>query len=990
MKRQWSPEELIETFILVPKEQTVLPGDIANANVHNRLGFAVMLKFFQLEGRFPNYLGEIPHQVIEFIAQQLGFEETDLSNYSLTGSVHKRHRVQIREFLGFRRMTKEDKEIVKQWLVDEVLPHAPHFEALKDQLNRHLQHLQFERPSAKELTRLIYSANRTHEQLFCHSIASRIPAQASHKLDALLSTETTLEDETQFRQSVFNRLKSDPGRLGLKSLLREIGKLENIRQIDLPDNLFKDVSGRLLQAYRRRASAELAGQLRSHSAPVRYTLVAAFCHQRLREITDNLVELLVQIVHRLSINAERRVEREFLEDFKHVHGKEAILYRIAQAALAHPSKPVEEVIYPVASPEKLQALIDEKERTGATYQEKVYTRIRTSYLHHYRRMVPPLLETLEFKSNNATHRPAIEALALLKRYQDNPNRYFNEDEEVITTGVLPARQRDLVVEKDTDGKERINCVNYEICVLQALREKLRSREVWVAGAKKFGNPEEDLPKDFEHQREEYYQALHQPIEADVFINKLQEQMSEALTTLNQGLPDNQHVKILQRNKGWIAVSPLTAQPEPQNLSDLKQEMTRRWSLTSLLEVLKETDLRVNFTDRFRTVASREHLERSTLQRRLLLALYGLGTNTGLKRICAGIPEESQSNLLYVKRNFIHAEHLRNAITEVVNAIFQARSTAIWGEATTTCASDSKKFGAWDQNLMTEWHSRYGGRGVMIYWHVEKKSACIYSQLKTCSSSEAAAMLTGLLRHNTAMTVERNYVDTHGQNEVVFAFCHLLGFELMPRFKRIGAQRLYQPHTGAKENYPNLEPVLIRVINWEVIRQQYDQMIKYATALRVGTAATESILKIFSRSEIQHPTHKALVELGRAVKTIFLCRYLHSEALRQEVNEGLNVVERWNGANDFIFYGRGGEFATNRMTNQEISALALHLLQSCLIYINTLMIQQILSEPQWMSRMQAEDFRALTPLIWNHITPYGSFRLDFEERLKLETSQEDLT
>ena len=173
------PEELIETFIFVPKEQAVLPGDIANANVHNRLGFAVMLKFFQLEGRFPNHLGEIPHQVIEFIAQQLGFEETDLSNYRLSGSVHKRHRVQIREFLGFRRMDKEDKEAVKQWLVDEVLPHAPHFEELKDQLNSHLRRLQFERPSAKELTRLIYSANRTHEKLFCHSIANRIPAKAS-------------------------------------------------------------------------------------------------------------------------------------------------------------------------------------------------------------------------------------------------------------------------------------------------------------------------------------------------------------------------------------------------------------------------------------------------------------------------------------------------------------------------------------------------------------------------------------------------------------------------------------------------------------------------------------------------------------------------------------------------------------------------------------------------------------------------------------------
>jgi TnpA family transposase len=56
--------------------------------------------------------------------------------------------------------------------------------------------------------------------------------------------------------------------------------------------------------------------------------------------------------------------------------------------------------------------------------------------------------------------------------------------------------------------------------------------------------------------------------------------------------------------------------------------------------------------------------------------------------------------------------------------------------------------------MTEWHIRYGGRGVMIYWHVERKSACIYSQLKRCSSSEVAAMIEGVLRHDTEMEVDR--------------------------------------------------------------------------------------------------------------------------------------------------------------------------------------------------------------------------------------------
>jgi TnpA family transposase len=61
---------------------------------------------------------------------------------------------------------------------------------------------------------------------------------------------------------------------------------------------------------------------------------------------------------------------------------------------------------------------------------------------------------------------------------------------------------------------------------------------------------------------------------------------------------------------------------------------------------------------------------------------------------------------------------------------------------------------------------------MIYWHVEKKSACIYSQLKTCSSSEVAAMITGVLRHEMEMNLQKNYVDTHGQSEVGFAFSHL--------------------------------------------------------------------------------------------------------------------------------------------------------------------------------------------------------------------------
>ena len=98
---------------------------------------------------------------------------------------------------------------------------------------------------------------------------------------------------------------------------------------------------------------------------------------------------------------------------------------------------------------------------------------------------------------------------------------------------------------------------------------------------------------------------------------------------------------------------------------------------------------------------------------------------------------------------------------------------------------------------------------------------------------------------------------------------------------------------------------------------------------------------------------------------------------------MNVIENWSGANSFIFYGRGGDFATNRLDEQELAALSLHLLQICLVYINTLLIQQVLAEPKQFQQMKKEDLRALTPLIYSHVTPYGTFRLDLSERMLIE-------
>jgi TnpA family transposase len=598
-------------------------------------------------------------------------------------------------------------------------------------------------------------------------------------------------------------------------------------------------------------------------------------------------------------------------------------------------------------------------------------------------MIVPLLDTLEFRSNNSKHTPVLDAVNHLKSNREHRGQYFTDIDDIPVVGVVKSKRFDTVIEQDKDGDDRINRINYEIEVLQALRERLRSKEIWVVGACRYRNPDEDLPGDFSSNSDAYYEALNLPKNPEDLIEKLKTDLEKALKHTNKEMPKNPLVKIIPTGKNRIRITPQVPQAEPENLARLKAEIFNRWPATGLLDVLKEADLRVNFTQLFQSSRQRETLDQNTIQKRLLLSLFALGTNAGLKRIAASGHDASYKELLHIKHSFLEKNTLREAISQVANATLAVRLPEIWGEGTTSCASDSTKIGAWDQNLMTEWHVRYGGRGVMIYWHVEGQSVCIYSQLKRCSSSEVASMIEGVLRHKVDIDIQKSYTDTHGQSEVGFAFCHLLGFNLMPRLKGIASQKLYLSEKGSGTSYPHIDPILTRSINWELIRQQYDEMVKYTTALKLGTAQAEAILSRFTRNNVQHPTYKALAELGKVIKTLFLCQYIISETLRQEIHAGLNVVENWNSANGFIFYGDGREIASNRIEDQELSVLSLHLLQLCLVYVNTLMIQQVLKESIWHSLMTSADFRALTPLIYAHINPYGWFELDMDKRLPIE-------
>src|SRR5262249_13400466 len=147
----------------------------------------------------------------------------------------------------------------------------------------------------------------------------------------------------------------------------------------------------------------------------------------------------------------------------------------------------------------------------------------------------------------------------------------------------------------------------------------------------------------------------------------------------------------------------------------------RWPMTNVLASLQEPELRVGCTDAVRTVGTRAVRAADGLPRRVLLGLQGRGPPTGLHRMGQGGGGDSDTEGLYVRRRSRPQEARRAGLAQGCHASVAVRPPALWGAGTTACASDSPRFGAWDQHRLTEWQGRYGGPGVMIAWPVEKNA-----------------------------------------------------------------------------------------------------------------------------------------------------------------------------------------------------------------------------------------------------------------------------
>ena len=246
--------------------------------------------------------------------------------------------------------------------------------------------------------------------------------------------------------------------------------------------------------------------------------------------------------------------------------------------------------------------------SGPTYQRTVKATLKASYTNHYRAGMIKLLSVLEFRSNNTTHRPVLDALQLIARYANAGNlRYYPAGETVPVHRGIAGEWEALVYANDAHHRQRVVRMVYEVCTFQALREQLRCKEIWVVGADKWRNPAEDLPTDFEERRVEHYAALRKPLDPTEFVDELREEMRAELDALHAALPRYDWLTISDRASGAITLTPLAAAPEPRNLRRLKQAVHTRWGVVPLIDMLKEAVLRTGCLRGVTSVADRRAL-----------------------------------------------------------------------------------------------------------------------------------------------------------------------------------------------------------------------------------------------------------------------------------------------------------------------------------------------------------------------------------------------
>ena len=226
-------------------------------------------------------------------------------------------------------------------------------------------------------------------------------------------------------------------------------------------------------------------------------------------------------------------------------------------------------------------------------------------------------------------------------------------------------------------------------------------------------------------------------------------------------------------------------------------------------------------------------------------------------------------LSYTNRRHVSTEILQAASRDIINAYNPLSLPKCWGSGT-RAAADGSKFEIYVNNLLSEYHIRYGGYGGIAYHHVSDKYIALFTHFIACGVWEAVYILDGLLKNTSDIQPDTLHADTQGQSTPVFALSYLLGIKLMPRIRNWQDLTFFRPTQDAKYQY--IDPLFKGVVDWKLIQTHWQDLMRVVLSIKAGKLMPSTILRKLGSYSRKNRLYQAFRELGQVVRTVLLLQY----------------------------------------------------------------------------------------------------------------------
>ncbi|MBF0333487.1 MAG: Tn3 family transposase, partial [Alphaproteobacteria bacterium] len=522
---------------------------------------------------------------------------------------------------------------------------------------------------------------------------------------------------------------------------------------------------------------------------------------------------------------------------------------------------------------------------------------------------------------------------------------------------------------------------WTLCLVDRLRGALRRRDVFAVPSLRFADPRIGLLDGaaWEAARPTVCRTLGKSQNAAEEIGRLAERLDQAFRTVAGNLPRNASVRIEPNDTGDdLILTGLDRLDEPASLVALRSAVTARLPRVDLPELLLEIDTRTGFSGAF-THASEAEARARNLTTTLCAVLLAEACNTGLEPLVRpDTPALRRSRLSWVRQNYLRAETLTQANARLVaaqNGIDLARR---WGGGDVASA-DGLRFVVPVRTIHAGPNPKYFGseRGVTYYNLVSDQFTGLNAITVPGTLRDSLVLLSVVLEQESELEPTEIMTDTGAYTDVIFGIFWLLGYQFSPRIADVGGARFWRVDTTA--DYGSLDKLASHKVKTGVIAEHWDDLLRLAGSLKLSLVQAGGLMRTLQTNDRPTRLARALEELGRIIKTLYLLAYIDDEAYRRRILTQLNRGEGRHQLARVVFHGKRGELRQRYREGQEDQLGALGMVVNAIILWNTIYmdvaIDQLRSEG---FDVREDDVARLSPLAHEHINMLGRYAFTLPE------------